>query len=78
MFTPGAAHADEAEHHAGEARDGVRRPSSLRPGRFSQHRQDSDAHAAGRVPAARQRANARRPAAPRSQLRPHGRSAGAS
>lgn len=70
---PGPAHADQAEHHAGQTGSEVRGPPPLWPGRLSQHRPDSAAHAAGRVPAARQRTHARRPAALRAQLCPRGR-----
>lgn len=77
-FAPGAPHPDEAEHHAGEAGDEVQGPASLRPGRLPQHRQDSRANAAGRVPAARQRAHARRPAARGPQLGSGGGGPGAS
>lgn len=71
---PGPPHANEAEHHVGEVGSEVRRPSSLWAGRFTQHRQDSSAHAAGWVSAARQRTHPRRPAALRSQLGSCGRS----
>lgn len=75
---PGPPHSDEAEHHAGEAGPEVRGSSSLRAGRFAQHRQDSHPHAAGRVPAARQWAHARRPAALGPQFGSRGRSSSTS
>lgn len=74
----GPAHADQAEHHAGEAGPEVRGPPSLRPRRLTQHRQDRGPHAAGRLPAARQRAHARRPAAVGAQLGSGGRSSASS
>lgn len=74
LLFPGSPHADKVEHHAGEARSEVRRSPSLWAGWFTQHSQDSSAHAAGRLPAARQRAHARRPAAVGSQFSPCGRS----
>ena len=73
----GPAHADEAQHHVGEVGSEVRRPASLRTRRLPKHRPDRPAHAAGRLPAARQRAHARRPAAVRPQLGAGGRSAAA-
>lgn len=73
---PGPPHTHEAQHHAGEAGSEVPGPSPLWPGRLAQHRQDSDTHAAGRLSAARQRADARRQAGRRSQLSSFGRSSG--
>lgn len=70
----GPSHPDQVEHHAGEAGLEVRGPPSLRPGRFAQHSQDSHTHAAGRLPAARQRAHALRPVDDSSQLGTGGRS----
>lgn len=74
LLPPGAAYSDEAEHHAGETRPDVRRSSSLRARRLTQHSEDSCPHAAGWLPAARQRAHARRSAALSSQLSACGRS----
>lgn len=65
---PGPPHTDQAEHHAAEAGSEVWGSSSLWAGRLAQHRQDSHAHAAGRLPAACQRTHARRPAALCSEL----------
>lgn len=70
----GVPNTDQAQHHAGEVGSDVQRPSSLWPGRLTQHRQDSCPDAAGRLPATRQRTHARRPAVVRSQLGSRGRS----